>query len=315
MTHEHQPPMRLRDDPSFRAETGCDLADEASVVGGYDLARGRARLLAAIAAAPPSPAPAPAPPPAGPTAPSGSAMSGATAGVISTVAAALVTAAVWLASPEPAPERVRATAPTSAELPASPPPPRATPVTETPTTSTAPGDAVGRAPSVPAGPGIPAPVTAPDERVVSPPPAAPVELPATEIVGAAPPPTSALQADYQAFLAGDARLRESDWRGARAGFEAYLRAFPQGAMEPEARFGLLVAVFELGDAASAEAQARILQDRPEFSSRRSEIRRLRAESLVLLDRCEEALSLAETLASKDAAEVRRACRARRKEAP
>ena len=40
------PPRRLRDDPGFLWETGCDLADEAFAVGGYDLPSLRARVLA-----------------------------------------------------------------------------------------------------------------------------------------------------------------------------------------------------------------------------------------------------------------------------
>jgi hypothetical protein len=47
MTHG---PRRLKDDPDFRWETGCDLRDEESQTGQYDFAGIRERLVAAAAA-------------------------------------------------------------------------------------------------------------------------------------------------------------------------------------------------------------------------------------------------------------------------
>jgi hypothetical protein len=57
-----QGPRRLRDDPDFKWETGCDLADEGLVARGYDHERGRMRLLAAVSALPLAAAPSPAHP-------------------------------------------------------------------------------------------------------------------------------------------------------------------------------------------------------------------------------------------------------------
>ncbi|MEQ1502970.1 MAG: hypothetical protein ABMB14_12105 [Myxococcota bacterium] len=45
-------PRRLNDDPDFKWETGCDLSDERGLVGDYDLAGLRSRLVAAAAASP-----------------------------------------------------------------------------------------------------------------------------------------------------------------------------------------------------------------------------------------------------------------------
>jgi TolA-binding protein len=325
-------PPRLRHDPAFRADTGCDLADEGLAVGGYDLDRGKQRLLAAIAALPP-----PASGPSGGDAPSapapattGGGALGAGSGVVAAVAGGVIVlmigALVWLGGPsaptapvDPAPRAAPATAaapaPAASAAPELPPEPAAAPPTAL-ADAPAPRAAAGPAPRAIL-PAEPAPaLTGPVEVLPTAEPIpAVVGAPIPTDPGPSGPAPSGLQADYQAFLVGDAKFKEGDWKAARAGYEAYLRDFPRGAMEPEARFGLLVALHQSGDAAAAEAQSRMIQDRTEFSSRRQEILRLRAESLVLLNRCEEALSLAEVLASKDAAEVRRVCRARRKEDP
>jgi hypothetical protein len=107
-------------------------------------------------------------------------------------------------------------------------------------------------------------------------------------------------------------LDTGDARAAVSAFEAYDAAFPSGRLATEARIKLLLVLLAAGDAAAAERLAADLQDRAEFSTRRPEILRVRAESLVSLGRCDEALALPD-LASRDAAEVRRACR--RREAP
>jgi TolA-binding protein len=310
-------PVRLRLDPDFRAETGCDLSDEAAVTGGYDHARGKQRLLAAIAALPP---------PGGPTAgPASGAGASSASGVMlagafgaAVVGIALLVGAWSTAVPSAAPQ-------------VAPPTHVAAP--------TAPDAAPAGSPELTAGPAsLPtepvvassprAPMDQRIARVGSPPPAVvvgPVEVPPTveAPVAAVLPSTptepaiapSGLQADYAAFLAGDAAFKDGDFAAARDGYRGYLASHPDGAMEPEAQLGLLLALHQLGDARAAELQARTIQDRSIFSSRRVEILRVRAESLVLLDRCDEALSLADQLASKDAAEARRVCRARRKGEP
>ena len=44
-------PRRLLDDPDFKWETGCDLADEGSVVGDYDLTAAKDAVMERVAAA------------------------------------------------------------------------------------------------------------------------------------------------------------------------------------------------------------------------------------------------------------------------
>jgi hypothetical protein len=86
-------------------------------------------------------------------------------------------------------------------------------------------------------------------------------------------------------------------------------------MQEEAQRGLLRSLVALGDAAATLTLLDEIEDNPAFSGRRAEMQRLRAESLVKLNRCEEALLQAEELPAKSAADIRRSCRDQRKETP
>lgn len=315
-------PPRLRHDRAFRAQTGCDLADEGHVDRAYDHDKGRRRLLAAIAALPPPggapqgpPAP-PAPPTPAPVTAAGGVAAKVAVGVGGGVALALAfVAGTWFGAelpPAPAPTAQSAPRIAPDELPL-PPPGDAAPVRPAP-------DVPAAAPAEPAAPrgataapprDPPAPLPPEPTAAVEP----PASLPSAPVAPVAPERGASAQTEYLAFLEGGNRHRDGDYAGARDAFRAYLASYPQGTLEPEAQFGLLLALHQLGDAAATESLARTLQDRAVFSSRRPEIVRLRAESLVQLGRCDEALSLADQMASKDAAEVRRVCRSRRREEP
>jgi TolA-binding protein len=124
---------------------------------------------------------------------------------------------------------------------------------------------------------------------------------------------SSLAQYRQAYEDADQALSEGRFAQARAGFRSVLDRWPNRYLAVEAQMKLLQCDFGLGDAAATLAQAEAIQDLPAFAARRSEILRLRAESLVRLDRCEEAVSVAEQIGARDAAEIRRGCRAGRKE--
>ncbi len=347
-------PRRLKDDPDFRWETGCDLADEASVVGGYDLAAARETLMARLAAgAVPSAASAAAPataagalmallkPGVGILAllgavggaylaglHAGSAPIDGPAGSAPVVAPAVEDLApapgarelprVATSEPAVAPAPETRTEPVLAPAaPAGEPPrrARAEPQTRDPRpTPVAPTEigvaprSIGVAPPATGGaPPVDAPIAAPIE------PAPPASSPAEAPPVVARPAPSGLEQELRMYDRAGEALANGDAPGARDGYRAYLATFPSGSFRPEAQLGLLQALYASGDPAGVERLASEIQDQPEFSSRRSEILRLRAESLVLLERCDEAVAMVDALPSRDGAEIRRACRSMRRE--
>jgi hypothetical protein len=311
-------PLRLRSDES--AGLVGALSDEAALDRGYDAGRGRARLLAAIAALPPAAHSPPAHPPAAPAASGWGGLAGAPAMLGGVVAVALtVLAGGWyLQTPADVPP------PAAIERPAAHPVDRGAPVAAV----------ERRAPDpLPAAPPIeperaeargtrpPAPLVGPVTVLPTvPPEPEPAPIPADGVgadgvaaveAPAPAPASSALQAEYEEYLIVDALYQDGDLGRARDAYLGFIARHPQGTMEPEAQFGLLLTFHRLGDAVATERQAAAIQNRAVFSSRRSEILRLRAESLVVLDRCDDALALASEMASKDATEVKRACRSKR----
>ena len=128
-------------------------------------------------------------------------------------------------------------------------------------------------------------------------------------------PSSTLKAETDALALASGALADLDYKEALARYESYLSSYPDGRLRIEAQIGRLHALVGIGDKAAAERSARALQDLPALAGRRSEILQLRAESLVLLDRCDEALALAEEIPARAAAEVRRSCRRSGKESP
>lgn len=317
-------PARLRSDES--AGLVGALSDEAVLDRGYDHDRGRARLLAAIAALPPA---AHSPPAHAPPAAAASGWVGAPALLGGAVAVALtVFAGAWyLGTPADVPR------PAAIERPAAHPVDPGAPVAVDRRAPTNPPEL----PGIPAAPPIeperaeargtrppPAPLVGPVTVLPTVPPEptlAPVDGVAGDGVAgdgvaaveppAPAPASSALQAEYEEYLIVDALYQDGDLARARDAYLGFIARHPRGTMEPEAQFGLLLTFHRLGDAVATERQAAAIQNRAVFSSRRSEILRLRAESLVVLDRCDDALALASEMASKDATEVKRACRSKR----
>lgn len=288
-------PPRLADDPSFLAETGCNLADEASALESPRLPELRARLMASLAASP-----APIRSPRWPWAGGG----------------ALLLAVVWFMWPDP--PRVPADVPTPTgavtvvSQGATPPPasaPNAAPATGLPS---------GPAPTIPPKPPLPA--ARPSEQIVAttrgaeadaavktpvvPPMAAPPD---------APPPLATTDAgdlarQLTAFELGEDRFAEGDSTGALAAYEAYLHRWPAGHFRAEAEIARLRATAALGDAAAAEALAARLADDPALATRRTEILTLRLSALVRLGRCEEARALGIELAANGGKKLAAACR-------
>ena len=116
-------PRRLKDDPDFQWETGCNLADEESRVGQYDLAGIRDRLVAAAAVVPAPIVSDPPPSQAGPS--TWPRMVKPAAGMVA--GAMVVAAAYWLgvqagqeaprSAPDPAPPVHEVVAPSIAPAP------------------------------------------------------------------------------------------------------------------------------------------------------------------------------------------------------
>jgi len=326
-------PRRLRDDPDFRWETGCDLADESFAVGGYDLAAMRGRVLAEV-----SPPSGGAPLKAASNSSRWWAGAAAGASVTLLVGAALLVATMGRptvpAEVPPAvpvsgvPAPTESPAPVEPAMPVEPATQAEPPVTVEAASPQASSSSAARAEPTPAP--APPPVAgdpAGDEPVVPPPPdpappagsddaevgaAAPATggEPADDGQGAAPPPASGLRAELEAYDRATHALGDGDLPAARSGFEDYLERWPSGRLRDEAALGLLRTLVQLGDHEAVEQVAAGLQDRPSMAGRQSEILRMRAENLVWLDQCDKAMSIAARLSGRDAADVKRACRRR-----
>lgn len=296
-------PRRLKDDPDFKWETGCDLADESLAVGHYDLPALRGRLLAQVPAAPPILV--------GDGVPAVRAASSAWGGwrlVVGVASAAAVfSGAYWLGAQSgqapviigPAPVEIVAP-PSASEGPAPAPPPAPAAAAPTPEASDVRPPTPREVRASPPAPAVVAPTPGP-EVVVAP-------IAALRPVAA---PTSAAQAQIDAFdLARDAYARE-DFADAARRFEV-LRKQPNGLFTAESALAQIHSLFALGDAQATLALLDEIEHQPALSGKRPELARLRAESLVKLNRCEEALLVAkETPFFTD---LRRLCR-QRKETP
>lgn len=330
-------PRRLKDDPDFKWETGCDISDEGRVVGNYDLETSRSRLLAAVALLPAVTVGDGIPT----VRPGTSAWRAAARPVVGAVTGAMVIAAAYWLGVQSGTERPAATSPVEMSVPSSPVEnaPVIVPTTE----------GVATPPEIPSGSPVvvpevvvrhspftkvvPTPVveTSPEGLADAQPEVAIVEPPVasdgigalgTADAGSAPrvgaakvAPTSQIGIEMAVLEPAIEALGDDRFDAARKGYQDYLARFPNGKMVVEAQWGLLMATYGSGDTAGTEAVARTMQDLPEFSSRREDILRLRAESLVHLDRCDDALLVAEELASRSAAEIRRVCRQPRRELP
>jgi len=307
-------PRRLRDDPDFTWETGCDLADEAFAVGGYDLPAMKGAVLAEVQA--PS---------------AGAPLKVASRGMMSWVGAGVVVGGVllvggllWAWSTGPS---VQTAAVDVAPMVASPPAPAVLPGVPPVTAPAAAPEVVPAGGAVPVGGAaaerVEAPVAPatqrerreiPAEAEGSPASTAPSTEPGQVEPDSAPdaaaeaPPVSGLAAELAAFDAAAGALSDGRPGEAALGFEAYLATYPSGRLLDEAELGLLRARVDLGDHEGVEVVAARLQERPSMALRRGEILRTRAENLVWLERCDDAVALVASLPARERADVRRACR-------
>jgi hypothetical protein len=304
-------PTRLKNDPDFQWETGCNVADEELVVGAYDHAALRARIVAAAALA-------------------GGAAATTTAAVIGDGVPAVARAAGWTFAAGWKPVAVATLGAAMLAGAAYWLGVQSVPVAAQDGGVHLPA-AARMAPPAIVEPTSPSPVAAPREEVIAPPaaslrvapprelaPSPVVDVPAIDATITTDPspavaelptsPASRLNEQNQVMgIAADA-LEDGNFVRAEQMYERYLAEWPSGPSAPDATYGLMQARFGRGDAAGAEALAKKMQDDPAFSEKREEILRFRAESLVQLGRCGEALLLVEKLSARDAAPVRRACR-------
>jgi len=103
-----------------------------------------------------------------------------------------------------------------------------------------------------------------------------------------PAAASTLSAQLALYEEAQARLRDGDLKGAIAGYQAYLKRFPDGQLRLEASLSLLEGRLKAKQHARAEALARRLLADPGFAARRGELLRVRGECLAMLGRCAEA---------------------------
>ena len=362
------PPRRLKDDPDFLWETGCDLADEAFVVGGYDLPALKGRVLTGTQ------------PPSGgaPLRPVRTASVAAKVGGLLAVLGfgGAVLVGLWgapalmgpaqdpalrgpapsgtptnTAATTPAVQGVGAADPASrgpAQDPASrgpapsgtPTPPPTTAPTNTATTTPAAHGTGAAEPASRAGgdsgvtgpgpSGTPAPAAGrspevPPVAAGAPSPAGEADAPVEDAGGVASSDAAALaaseregsgEAEGESTLAIEVELYDAaadHLAAGRAdlaveGYRSYLERFPDGRLVVESRLGLFRAEVARGAGDRVDALAVELLSDPRLSSRRMELVRMRAENLVLMGRCDQAVEVARELPSRDASPIRRACR-------
>lgn len=280
-------PRRLKDDPDS-TDLGRALRDEPMVVGNYDLQRLRARVVGGS------------PVPASPSWWKIAAVSGATA--------AIVTFAILkLQSPPQAPiappstPRIEVLDPSDAE---------GAPRTTEPSAD---DDAVAAIePSRPSDPVVPPARSGSDaDAPVEPAPPAvdegTAEAPAPEAPTSATPSALVAElADYNVGVELDAAGR---WMDAHAAWSQYLARWPSGRLRTEARLGMLRALVNADRPGDVERLAGELLATPDLGAHRDDLRLIRAEALVKLDRCSEAVALLESARrSPRVSAVRSTCR-------
>ncbi len=320
-------PLRFKDDPNFTQQTGIDLSAEAEAVGNYDLSGVREAVIRDIAG--------------------GGAASAAAAFQLKALGglfAVLIGGAGlwWMAqadvtqSPEteaavafaeaPAP-RIRqmsaekvalalASGESIDEVEAVEAVVETEPVAE-PTVSPAQPDAVVEVPEPSEEPVAPAPDAeeVDDESVDAVADAAEVRpTPKTSIMFERPisdeKPPSDLDARNNHFATIERLVAAEQYGEAYRVAGVFLKRFP----EPDRAFAddvletMLVCSFQLSDWDFAEDLAEVLIKNPKFLHRRAEFARMRAESLVMLNRCEEAVEAAAEADRQVATAIKQQCR-------
>jgi hypothetical protein len=337
-------PRRLKDDSDFQWETGCNLEDEKLVVGDYDLAGMRSRIVAGVLATGVAASTAVIIGDGVPVVARAAGWSFAT--VVKPVlgaagGAAVLAGAYWLGvqsrSPEtlPEPEIAAIHGPASpghgpaspGHGPASPgytPPEMPAPAALS-TGPLVPGRTVEPIGERPADAGVATedsvPVASAPLRT-TPEESAPAEVEPAGTASEQPlswerpgivPPASDVPAQKTMLYAADDAMGRGDYADAAQLYTDLIHKWPNGVLWVEAELGLLNARSLGQDYVGTARLAEQIYDDPAFSDKRQEILRLWAESLVQLDRCTEALRLAEELSVRSAAPTRKSCRGVRRE--
>lgn len=319
-------PRRLKDDPSFHALSNGALNDEPLAVGPFDLEGLRAKVVSGGVA-----------PPTAPRWPTLVGVSGLTA--------ALVTIALWAllpvgpglppVRPTPAPPVLQVGDTLQVERvvvqDADENGPLAVVNERAPTDGVAAIEAVvpeavvheavvhEDAASVPTADAA-LTIGAVDEQeepsllpLVESPASAPSIDPSPAPRGEAPAQRSGLQAELDDYNRALDAAESGLWPEARERYAAYLQAWPSGRLRTEATLGLLGALVRSERPTEAEALAARLLTDATYRQRSSDIRLLRAEALVELHRCDEALASLEGLRRTSRTQaVRSACRQQRR---
>ncbi|MEZ4322276.1 MAG: hypothetical protein R3F61_32685 [Myxococcota bacterium] len=287
-------PRRLKDDPELGAELGRALQDEQLVVGHYDLQGLRGRVTGGT------------PPPVSPPWWRIAAISGVSASLVTFALLQLVPGSPAPVAPSYTPElEVLSPAPVD-------PAPRSEasgdPLDGSADSAESHERAVHTGPSPASVAQVPRPPEPSPTRPADPVPASvPAALPPEPAADAAS--SSALVAELADYNAAMELHDAHRWMDAHAAWSTYLQRWPDGRLRTEARLGMLGALVNADRPDAVERLASELLATPDLGAHRDDLRLVRAEALVQLDRCDEALTVLEgAKRSARVSAVRSSCR-------
>ena len=320
-------PTRLKDDPNFIKETGCDLGAESARVGDYALTEMRASVLRKTAA--------------GSAATSTGFQVKALLGLCAVVG---TTTGLWWMYQGPPPP-VDPAAQVAVQFAVDPQAERTEPTseetraavafaieTESPASETPSAEAPTQVPSASESTVSPASeegVPSEEEPVVALDGPTETESPASEetssgdgvaMVEERPTPKTAIQVGTLASenavyeLAGQL-MREGRYDEARQAMAYYLKQWPDGVHLNGILMTMVECMYRQSRWGEAEKLAELLVGVPGLVHRRPELIRLRAESLVMLGRCEEASAAAEAGDRSLVSAVKQQCRKAKRSRP
>jgi hypothetical protein len=111
------------------------------------------------------------------------------------------------------------------------------------------------------------------------------------------------------YIQGRDALDSGELSAANSAFGRYLEDWPQGVLRDEVLVSILEVLVRQSAWSDAERVAASFLSMPDLQDRRTEISRVRAEALVHLNRCDEAMALAAGLERTDQVSIRKTCRA------